>query len=138
MKKIIILYSLIFTLSCSSSNLNIVDNKKIQVDKIDSVDIYYVFNTNHSNNSIIIGEKEYLRPCLPFPNYIISDSVKTTSILKDGNRKIFIGADGYTIDDIRIKKTGEPVKYIDNCESFSVAPSHEQNETKIERKNDSK
>lgn len=104
--------------SCASQNYNINDSK-FKIAKTDSVDIYYIFNIDNEKQSIIIGEKEYLRSCLPFKKYIFKDSIKQTTDIKVGSRKVFIGANDFEINDKKVKNSGELVKYIDNCDSFS-------------------
>lgn len=120
MKKLVILSGMLIITSCSSQNHNLVKtDKKLEIAKVDSVDIYYILNFKNEGNTIVIGEIQYLSKCAPFKKYIFKDSIKTTPYLKEGKSKVFIGANEFYINDKKIKNSGEPVKYIDNCESFS-------------------
>src|SRR5690554_2269402 len=114
----IVFYILSVIYSCNTVNSIYKKKNVIEIVKIDSIDIYYIFNTNSKQNSIFIGEKEKLTKCLLFKKYLIKDSIKETPYLKDGGKKLYIGFHGFEIDDIIVKKTGELVKYINSCESF--------------------
>lgn len=105
--------------SCATQNSISGNIRKIEIVKIDSTDIYYVFSTNNKKNPLIIGEKEKFAKCLLSEKYIIKDSIKETPYLKDGKRQLGIGFYGFELDGVPLKKAGELVKYIDDCKTFS-------------------
>lgn len=90
----------------------------VEIIKIDSVDIYYIFTLNTKDSTIVLGEIDYLKPCFPFKKYLLKDSIKQTMNIKEGSKIVSVKYLGY-INDKKIKNTGELVKYIDSCDSFT-------------------
>src|SRR5690606_4091841 len=95
--------------SCAGVNPIHRKTKTLEINKIDSVDIYYIFSLNTKDSTIVLGEIDYLKPCFPFKKYLLKDSIKQTMNLKEGNKIVSVKYLGY-INDKKIKNTGELVK----------------------------
>jgi hypothetical protein len=68
---------------------------------------------------IVIAEKEKVNSCKPFKKFILADSVHETSMIISGSGYDFVGMYLSYIDNIQIRKKGELVKIIWNCQSFT-------------------
>lgn len=120
MVKIVMLLGILGMISCSTNTKYPANkNNKLEIIKIDSADIYYIFNIKDENNSIIIGKKDHLKQCIPFKKYIIKNGVSHSPSILIGNEKVYVGALEFEIDDKKVKNGGEPIKYINNCRSFT-------------------
>lgn len=122
MKKIVSIWCLsVIFLSCSVSQKPFSEKKnRLKIIEIDSTNDFYVFNAMKSNDTItVVAEKGIMSMCRPFKDYIIEDSIHETAKLKSGPYYVWIGANEFTINSIKIKKKGELANIIWNCSCFA-------------------
>lgn len=121
MKKVVSIWCLgIIFLSCSVGQKTFSGKSRLKIIAIDSTNDFYVFNTMKSVDTIIVvAEKGNMSMCRPFKEYIFEDSVHETAKLKSGTYYVWIGANEFTIDSIKLKKKGELAKIIWNCNCFT-------------------
>lgn len=114
---------MIFTLqlACFEKTKKIVEKRMCVITKIDSIS-YFVFTVKcvSDSNKLIIGEKEKINDYALSNKYILEDSVKQVSYIKNESKYLLVYLEnGLTIDGVRIKKASGPINIISNCYSFS-------------------
>jgi hypothetical protein len=120
-KHFLIIFSSTIAIGCLLGNKKMESIRKLEIIKTDTTSEFYVFKTMSEAGSevIVIAEKEKVNSCKPFKKFIVADSVHETSIIKSGSGYDFVGMYLSYIDNIQIRKKGELVKIIWNCQSFT-------------------
>jgi hypothetical protein len=121
MKSLFILILTIAILACVSNKDNIHSTGRLEIIRTDSIRDHFVFKTrNESGNEVtVLAEKDKVSGCKPFKKYIIADSIHQVSAIKSGSRYDLIGFNVSTIDDVKIRDSGELAKIIWNCDCFT-------------------
>ncbi len=109
-------------LSCVSRNgIKNLPINLLKITKVDTISNYYVFRAIKENTDsiiIVLANKNNVSNCNMHMDYIICDSVYTTSQIKVGQKVIFSGFYLGRIGDVEIKKTGELIHIVNSCKCF--------------------
>lgn len=111
-----LLFIVSFLISCAGSN---VFSSKIKVSTIQSIDNYYVFQTNDKQIPIVLGEKDILDQCNKSIDLISKPFIRKSIYLKDISGRLEpVKYLGY-LDEVKIKKSGSVFVYlIENCDAI--------------------
>lgn len=81
--------------------------------------VIWLWSSPSNSLAIVHAERDAMRNCVPFRQYIIQDSIMTTTFLKAGSTYDIAAFYPNSINSVRIRKNNALIKVIWNCNCFT-------------------